>query len=224
MAFYVFMYPLKLADRIVAAPAQVNAHAGDAQIMLTICFVFPLVARWLEPQNKQLDRLDGRILRAMASRTLANFNGACGAAAFLYAHLYAVSTDYLKIIPALAITISIAAVVATQKMWSRYRKLCTLTHQDTQALIRVLEQSSDGEGRTAVLEAWDALERDVRTKVDTGFAFGVRLVPKHVSTALAEAVDTIVRAAPDAEKERAQALVDLKAIRDMCAARIDVTA
>jgi hypothetical protein len=224
MAFYVSMYPLKLADRIVAAPIELNDHVSDAQIMLVICFVFPLVARWLEPQNKQLERLDGRALRAMTSRTLANFNGACGAAALLYAHFYAMSTDYLKIVPALAITIGIATIVATQKMWSRYRKLCTLTHQDTQTLIRVLEQPPAPAAKAAVLEAWDAVERDVGTRVDTGFAFGVRLAPKTVSAALANAIDTIVRALPDAEEARARALNDLKAVRDMCAARIDVTA
>ncbi|MEU8787425.1 hypothetical protein [Streptomyces sp. NPDC048637] len=224
VAFKLFMYPLNVFDRIVAAPEQFLDHGWDAKKMLAFCFLFPHFARWIEPKDDLLERLDGRVLRAMASRTLANFNGACGAAVLLYAVLSMVSRDYIKVLPALAVTIGIGAVVATHKMWARYRKLCTQAHKDIQTLIRALEQSPGTENQLAVLDAWDTVERDLRTRVDTGYAFGMRFAPKAVIAALDEAVEAAGKGLPGHQEARDQALADLKIIRSVCAQRIDSVA
>ncbi|MFC8129670.1 hypothetical protein [Streptomyces sp. NPDC057302] len=223
-AFKLFMYPLNLFDRIVAAPDQYLDHGMDAKKMLAFCFLFPHIARWLEPKDNLLERLDGRVLRAMASRTLANFNGACGVAVLLYAALSTLSRDYTKALPALAVTIGIATMVATHKMWTRYRKLCTQTHKNIQAMVRALEQPPATENQLAVLDAWETLERDLRTRVDTGYAFGMRFAPKAVIAALSESVETVSKGLPGHKEARDQALADLKTIRSVCAQRLDSVA
>ncbi|MDX2692987.1 hypothetical protein [Streptomyces ipomoeae] len=223
IAFKAFMYPLNLFDRIVAAPEQFLDHGKDALKMLAFCFLFPHFARWLEPKDNLLERLEGRVLRAMASRTLANFNGACGAAVLLYAVLSIPSRDYIKALPALAVTIGIATVVATHKMWTRYRKLCTQAHKNIQALMRALEQHPGTENQS-VADAWETVELDLRTRVDTGYAFGMRFAPKAVIAALSEAVDTAGKGLPGHQEARDQALADLKIIRSVCAQRLDSVA
>jgi hypothetical protein len=70
IAFKLFMYPLNLCDRIVASPEKFIDHGKDAQKLLVFFSLFPHISRWLEPKDKLLERLDGRILRAMATRTL----------------------------------------------------------------------------------------------------------------------------------------------------------
>ncbi|MEV5350855.1 hypothetical protein [Streptomyces achromogenes] len=224
ISFKMFMYPLNLCDRIVAAPDHFIDHGKDAQKLLAFCFLFPHFARWLEPKDNPLERLDGRILRAMASRTLANFNGAAGAAILLYAVLSTISRDYMKALPALVVTIAIATLVATHKMWTRFRKLCTQAHKNVQGLIRVLDQPSGTDHQLAVLDAWEAVERDLRTRVDTGYAFGTRFAPKAVIAALGDAVEAVSKELPGHQESRDQALADLKTIRSVCAQRIDSVA
>lgn len=224
IAFKLFMYPLNLCDRIVASPEKFIDHGTDAQKLLVFCFLFPHVARWLEPKDKLLERLDGRILRAMATRTLANFNGAAGAAVLLYAVLFESSREYMKALPALVVTIAIAALVATHRMWGRFRKLCTQTHQNVQALIRALELPAEAESQSAVLDAWEAVERDLCTRVDTGYTFGTRLAPKVIIAELGNSVEAVTKKLPGHQASRDQALTELKEIRSVCAQRIDSVA
>ncbi|GAA2628085.1 hypothetical protein GCM10010307_17680 [Streptomyces vastus] len=226
IAFRAALYPLNQWDRIVADPHQLIDYFKNAQLMLVFCFVFPFFTRWIAPKDDLLERLEGRLWRAMISRTLANFNGACGLALLLYALLSMLSLGYAKVLPALALTIGVATVVATHKMWARFRKLCTQAHKDIQALIRTLEKppSEDGEYEFTVLEAWDLVERDLRTRVDTGYGFGTRLAPKAVIAALDEKLVAVSKGAPGGEEARDQALDVLKAIRDVCEGRIDAVA
>lgn len=224
IAFKVAFYPLNVADRIIAAPEQFIARYGDAQKMLALCFLFPYFAHWLEPKDRLLERLEGRVLRAMTSRTVGNFNGVCGVTVLLYALLPTISRDYTKVLPALAVTITIATLVAMHKMWTRYRKLCTQAHKNVQALIRALEQSSGSGAHPEVLDAWEAVERDLRTRVDTGYVFGMRFVPKVVIATIGETVEKVNKGLPGHEEARAQALADLKIIRGVCAERIDAVA
>jgi hypothetical protein len=224
VAFKMSFYPLNVADRIIAAPEQFIARYSDAQKMLALCFLFPYFAHWLEPKDRLLERLEGRVLRAMTSRTMGNFNGACGVAVLLYAVLSTISRDYTKVLPALAVTIAIATLVATHKMWTRYRKLCTQTHKNIHALIRALERSSGTANQPAILDAWEATERDLRTRVDTGYVFGMRFAPKSVIAAIGEAVEKVDQGLPGHEEARAQALADLKIIRGVCSERLDTVA
>ncbi|MET8249635.1 hypothetical protein ABZV31_37920 [Streptomyces sp. NPDC005202] len=224
IAFKIFFYPLNVADRIIAAPEQFIARYGDAQKMLAFCLLFPYLAHWFEPKDRLLERLEGRVLRAMVSRTVGNFNGACGVAILLYAVLPTISRDYTKVLPALAITVAIATVVATHKMWTRYRKLCTQTYKNIQTLIRALEQSPGAGAHSEVLAAWEVLELDLRTRVDTGYVFGMRFAPKVVISAIGEAVEKVNSGLPGREEARAQAVADLKIIRGVCAERIDAVA
>ncbi|OKK17125.1 hypothetical protein AMK09_21500 [Streptomyces sp. CB02488] len=224
IAFKVSFYPLNVADRIIAAPDQFIARYGDAQKMLALCLLFPYFAHWLEPKDRLLERLEGRVLRAMVSRTIGNFNGACGVAVLLYAVLSTISRDYTKVLPALAVSIAIATLVATHKMWTRYRKLCTQAHKNIQALIRALEQSSEAGTHLEVLDAWEVAERDLRTRVDTGYVFGMRFAPKVVIAAIGEAVDKVNKGLPGQEEARAQAVTDLEIIRGVCVERIDAVA
>ncbi|GHA41399.1 hypothetical protein [Streptomyces anthocyanicus] len=226
IAFKAALYPLNQFDKIVADPHRLVDYGRNAQLMLAFCFLFPLFTRWIGPKDDLLERLEGRHWRAMISRTLANFNGACGLALLLYALLFTLSIDYAKVLPALALTIGITTVVATHKMWARFRKLCTQTHEDIQALIRILEKPP-GEGSDyefAVLEAWDVVERDLRTRVDTGYGFGTRFAPKAVMAELGEKLEVVSKEAPGYEGVRDQVLDVLKTLRDVCEGRIDAVA
>lgn len=192
--------------------------------MLAFCLLFPYFAHWLEPKDRLLERLEGRVLRAMVSRTVGNLNGACGVAVLLYAVLPTISRDYTKVLPALAITVAIATLVATHKMWTRYRKLCTQAYKNIQDLIRALEQSSGVGGHLEILAAWEVAQLDLRTRVDTGYVFGMRFAPKVVIAAIGEAVEKVNSGLPGNEEARDQAVADLKIIRGVCAERIDAVA
>ncbi|WP_137992700.1 hypothetical protein [Streptomyces vilmorinianum] len=225
IAFRYTLYPLFLSDRIVAAPDQLLNHEKDALQMLAFSFLFPLFTRWIQPKDNLLERLEGRVLRAMASRTLANFNAASAAAVLLYTALSMLSPDNVKVLPALTVTIGIATVVATHKMWTRYRKLCTQAHKNIQALIRTLEKpTGGGENQSAIQDAWDTVERDLRTRADTGYGFGARFVPEKATAALGEAMETVWKGLPGHQEARDQALADLQVILGVCAQRIDSVA
>lgn len=223
LAFRYALFPLFLFDRIVASPERLADHGRDAQQMLVFCLAFPLYTRWIVPQDDPLERHEGRVLRAMASRTLANFNGACGIAVLLYA---ALPRDNVKVLPAVGVTIAIATAAATHKMWARYRRLCTQTHTNIHALVRLLEKPpGEGNGNQSdVLNAWSAVERDLRTRVETGYAFGTRFAPKAVIAALAEAVTTVGGQLPGHQEARDRALTDLQTILDLCIKQIDSVA
>ncbi len=225
IAFRYTLYPLFLSDRMVAAPEQLLNHEKDALQMLAFSFLFPLFTRWIQPKDNLLERLEGRVLRAMASRTLANFNAASAAAVLLYTALSMLSPDSVKVLPALALTIGIATVVATHKMWTRYRKLCTQAHKNIQTLIRALEKPAGGvENQSPIQDAWDTVERDLRTRADTGYGFGARFVPEKVTTALGEAMETVWKGLPGHQEARDLALADLQIILGVCAQRIDSVA
>lgn len=225
IAFRYTVYPLFLSDRIVAAPDELISHERDALQMLAFSFMFPFFTRWIQPKESLLERLEGRILRAMASRTLANFNAASAAAVLLYTALSMFSPNDVKVLPALAVTIGIATVVATHKMWTRYRKLCTQAHKNIQILIRVLEKpAGEIENQSAIQDAWDAVELDLRTRADTGYGFGARFVPEKVTAALGEALETAWKRLPGHQEARDQVIADLQTILDVCARRIDSVA
>jgi hypothetical protein len=226
IAFKLFMYPLNVSDRIVAAPGQLSDHDRNAQMMLMFYALFPLFTRWVEPEDDLLERLEWRAWRAMISRTLANFNGASGLAVLLYAELSMLSHGKLAVPPAMLLTIGVATIAATLKMWARYRKLCTQTHTDIQTLIRALENPApwSPDHQQAVLAAWDAVERDLMTRTDTGYAFGTRFAPKAVTAALACDVEKTVRELPGHAQEHEDALAALKIIQSSCVQRIDAVA
>lgn len=227
IAFRFAVHPFFLPERIAAAPDQLFEHGRDAMTMLAFTFLFPSFTRWIEPKENQLQRLAARVFRAMVGRTLANFSGLCGVAVLLYTLLSRFAHDSVRSLPALTLTIAVAMVVATHKMWTRYRKLCTQTHKDIQALVRALEKPPGADvvdQRSAVLAAWDAVERDLRTRADTGYSFGTRFAPKAVTTAIGEAVEKIGKGLPGHQDAREQVLMDLKVIQDVCADEIDSVA
>lgn len=226
VAVFVFLYPLFLFERIAAAPDRLLDHGRDAGLMIWGWALFPRFTRWLEPKDNLLDRFQWRSLRAMITRTLANFNGASGLAVLLYVELARLPHSNVKVLPALIVTIGIATVVATHKMWNRYRKLCTQAHGNIQTLIRAIERrpGETGEDPLAILDAWDSVERDLRTRADTGYAFGVRFAAKAVIVAMGEAVEKVSNELPGHQEACVQALADLKHIRSICADRIDSVA
>ncbi|GAA0285964.1 hypothetical protein GCM10010302_25300 [Streptomyces polychromogenes] len=222
-----WMHPLTVADKVIAEPGRLSDHGADAATMLALAILYPLFTRWIEPKQNQLQRLAARAYRAMASRTLSNFTAFGGAAVMLYTLLAWIDRDTVKALPALTVTIGIATVVATHKMWSRYRKLCTQAHRDIQALVRALEHPG-GDGplanQSAILAAWDAVDRDLRTRADTGYIFGTRLVPKAVTDVIGEAVEKAGKGTSGHQEAREKALVDLRIIQDFCADHLDSVA
>lgn len=123
-------------------------------------------------------------------------------------------------------TIGIATIAATLKMWARYRKLCTLVHKDTQALIRALEHPMPWslDHQQTVLAAWDEVERDLMTRTDTGYAFGTRFVSKAVTAALAYDVEKAAKGLSGHTQAREDALTGLKIVQSMYIQRIDAVA
>ncbi|WKD31179.1 hypothetical protein [Streptomyces xanthophaeus] len=227
VAIRCWMHPFTVGDRVIAAPGRLFDHGADAATMLALAVLFPFFTRWIEPKHNQLQRLAARAYRAMASRTLANFSAFGAVAVLLYTLLASLDRDTVRALPALTVTIGLATVVATHKMWARYRKLCTQAHKDIQTLIRALEKPVGDDplaNQPAILEAWDAVERDLLTRVDTGYMFGARFVPRAVTAAIGEAVERSCKERAGQQGAREQVLVDLRSIQDVCGDHLDSVA
>ncbi|WP_329577971.1 hypothetical protein [Streptomyces sp. NBC_01361] len=115
-------------------------------------------------------------------------------------------------------------IASGHKTWTRLRKVSTQLSKNVRTLERDLERirsakEATEEDRDAALRSWDAVELDLQTNVDTGYAFlGTPFLPPEVTDALRERVEKAIKGDLDADRAMKS---NLEKIRDACAGRID---
>ncbi|WP_406470336.1 hypothetical protein OH738_30975 [Streptomyces hirsutus] len=207
-------------DRVLAGPAPVS-------VLLGIWMLLPWGARRIEPKDSPLDRLWGRMWRAAVSRAVANTIGIYYAGWVIYAVVF--STRPALLVPA-AVTLGGAMVVSWHKTWARLRKLSTQVYGNVQTLERDLKEIRDSEEaktrekQDAARRSWDAVQLDLQTSVDTGYAFGTPLLPRETRDDLHKKVEKAIEALKDDKDAAKDVLVDLHDIQAACVGRIDSVA
>ncbi|MDH2394095.1 hypothetical protein QCN29_36245 [Streptomyces sp. HNM0663] len=102
----------------------------------------------------------------------------------------------------LTVTLVVAGIAASLKLYARFRKLCTALNRQAQQLIRSIEEHRDAadederkKKRQEAYRSWDALHELLATKIDTGFDLpGVFVLPPDEI----EAVERLVMASTGA--------------------------
>ncbi|WP_138958735.1 hypothetical protein [Streptomyces sp. YIM 121038] len=205
--------------------ARPDRYIDDVLNLMAIWVLLPMFAQMTEPEDVPLDRLDGRIARAAITRTASNAAGISMVGAMVYT---IVLPRYPAAVLTVAVTLGVVVIATVHKTWTRTRKLCTRVHTDVQALVRDLEDLADspGEGqRATAVRSWDAVHRDLLTRIDSGYwMLGMPFLPPSEVAALKEKVATAVRDLPGDKNAGADVFADFEAILKVCAARIDTVA
>ncbi|MEU2771304.1 hypothetical protein ABZ628_32030 [Streptomyces diastaticus] len=231
LAMVVVMAPVVgLLDMIALDPSRVTDYAWDtktAAVLMCIWIGLPLFTRWIEPTDSPLDRLAGRAARATITRMVSNTAGIGYVSVLIYAKVFTIRPSLL--VP-MAVTLGGIVIVSGHKTWTRLRKLFTQLYSNVRTLERDLnrihgnKESGTGEKQDAARRSWDAVELDLRTSVDTGYAFGVPLLPHEAIENLREAVEKAIEAMPDDKDTAEKALDSLGKIRQACRERVDSVA
>ncbi|MEU5683623.1 hypothetical protein [Streptomyces venezuelae] len=225
--FAVGLYAWKLLGSIATEPDQVNAHLGSAMPLMMIWVLFPLYGQGAEPKNSPLERLSGRIWRAVVSRTVANVAGVYFAGVALYTMVFPKRASLLVTV---TVTLGISVVVAVHKTWGRLRRLTTQMYVNVQTLKRDLnlihgsETERTGEKQDAARRSWDVVRLDLRTSVDTGYGFGTPVLPMETIDELNEKLEKAITALEDDKEAAMEVLEDLGKIQRACTSWIDSVA
>ncbi|MFD8050171.1 hypothetical protein ACFV5E_42855 [Streptomyces chartreusis] len=219
-----------LAD-IEREPDRAAAHLASAQVLMAAWVLLPLWGQAAEPDlstDELLERLSGRVWRAMLARTVANAAGIYFAA--IVVHAYVVTTRPSLVVP-VAVTLGGAAVAAGHKGWARLRKLSTQLHRNICTLERDLalidgsEAEKTCERQDSARRSWDAVRLDLQTPVDTGYTpIGTLFLPVEVTNDLHQRVEQAIQALPADKSAAMEVLSNLGKIRDACSGRIDSVA
>ncbi|MCX4564640.1 hypothetical protein OHA02_52130 [Streptomyces phaeochromogenes] len=220
------MRAVSLFDRVAWEVDRVLAGQTPLSVLLWIWILLPWGARWIEPRDSPLDRLEGRIWRATVSRLVANAIGIYYAGWAVYA---VVSSTRPTLVVPVAVTLGGAMLVSWHKTWARLRKLSTQVCGNLQTLERDLKAIHDSkekapEKQDAARRSWDVVQLDLRTSVDTGYGFGTLLLPQETCNDLHEKVEKAIEALKDHKDAAEEVLTDLGKIREACAGRIDSVA
>ncbi|MGV2917274.1 hypothetical protein [Streptomyces alfalfae] len=227
VVFAVGLYAWKLLGRIATEPDRVNAHFGSAMPLMMIWVLFPLYGQGAEPKNSPMERLSGRIWRAVVSRMVANVAGVYFVGVTLYAMVFPKRASLLVTV---TVTLAIAVVVAVHKTWRRLRRLTTQMYKNVQTLKRDLdlihgsETEKTGEKRDAARRSWDVVRLDLRTSVDTGYGFGTPVLPIETIDELNEKLEKAITAFEGDKDAAVEVLADLDKIQDACTSWIDSVA
>lgn len=213
-------------------PDRVVAHVASAQVLMGAWALLPLWGQAAEPKDvstsELLEGLSARIWRAVLGRTVANAAGIYFAAVVV--HAYVITTRPSLIVP-VAVTLGGAMVAVSHKAWTRLRKLSTQLHSNIRALERDLAMIPDSddkktrEKQDAARRSWDAVQLDMWTPVDTGYAIiGTPFLPTETINDLHERVERAIQALPTEKSAATNVLGDLSRIREACRGRIDSVA
>lgn len=221
---------VSLLDIIVLDPSRVTDYTWgtkSAAVLMCIWIGLPLFTRWIEPKDSPLDRLAGRTARATITRMVANTAGICFVSVLIYATVFTIRPSLL--VP-VAVTLGGIVIVSGHKTWARLRKLSTQLYSNVRTLERDLNRilgntdAETSENQDAARRSWDAVELDLRTSVDTGYAFGTPFLPLETINALQEDVEKAITAVKDDENRAERALASLDTIRMACIERVDSVA
>ncbi|MFF9157512.1 hypothetical protein ACF1AB_35420 [Streptomyces sp. NPDC014846] len=227
----IIWYAVKLINEIAQQPDRVDEHFSSAMTFMYAWAFLPLWTRSAEPKGRSkeqlLEGLSARVRRAAVSRTVANAAGIYFAGASVYALVF---TSRPSLLVPTAVTLGAAMIATGHKTWTRLRRLSTQLHANIQRLERdlmVIHSSKDKipEKQDAARRSWDAVQRDLWTSVDTGYAaFSTPYLPHETTHDLGVRVENAIEAlagTPDAAKD---VLEDLARIREASSERIDSVA
>lgn len=219
-----------LLNVIALDPSRVTYYAWDtktAAVLMCIWIGLPLFTRWIEPKDSPLDRLAGRAARATITRMVANTAGICYVSVLIYAEVF---TRRPSLLVPVAVTLGGVVIVSGHKTWARLRKLSTQLYSNVRTLERDLngihgnKETKTGEKQDAARRSWDAVELDLRTSVDTGYAFGTPFLPLETIEDLHDVVEKAIEAMKDDRDAVEKALASLDKIRMACSERVDSVA
>ncbi|MEU2951045.1 hypothetical protein [Streptomyces xanthochromogenes] len=223
--FGVILYGWKLLRHIAEEPQRVNEHFLSIPILMGAWTLLPFAAQWAEPlgqsEEQLLERMGARMWRAALGRTVGNTAGIYFAGVMTYVLIF---THRPSLLVPIAITLGAAAIASGHRTWTRLRKLSTQLSKNVRALERDLEKIRSvkhglDEARDAAHRSWDAVELDLRTNVDTGYAIlGTPPLPPEATEALKKRVAQAIEGDPAAAKTVQS---NLAKIRAACIERID---
>ncbi|MFE4424851.1 hypothetical protein [Streptomyces sp. NPDC056817] len=224
-------YAVRLINGIAQQPDRVDEHFSSAMTFMYAWVFLPLWTQSAEPKGRSkgqmLEGISARVGRAAVSRTVANAAGIYFAGASVYALVFTSRPSLL--VPA-AVTLGAAMIATGHKTWTRLRRLSTQLYANIQRLERdlaLIHTNKDKilERQDAARRSWDAVQRDLRTSVDTGYAvFSTPYLPCETTHDLGVRVGNAIEAlAGDADAAK-DVLDDLAGIREACSGRIDSVA
>ncbi|MFB6881812.1 hypothetical protein ACFCY8_13350 [Streptomyces noursei] len=179
------------------------------------------------PTSFAYERLRGRLTWAAALQVAAMCCGTVGLVCLI--RDLPIPGRYAPAVFATCLSVVVGLVVASSKVFARVRKLATELDDRAQKLERCLDRLSRGavadrsQLRYAAEDAWDALNRTLSNKVETGFhQYGTFVIPSETRKALASLVAEAINN-PGAPSYR-DAIAKLSMLRTACRAKIDTVA
>ncbi|MFH8256042.1 hypothetical protein [Streptomyces roseolus] len=227
---FVALYAWRLLKRLAADPRELeNSNFLPVLLLQVAWMTLPFWHQWADPAEPSdiqlLDRMSARIWRAAISRTVGNAAGIYFAGLIVY---MAVLNSRPSLVVPVAVTLGGAMIGASNRTWARLRKISTQLYKNARELERDLQQielAEDGEKRKerdAARRSWDAVEIDLRTNVDTGYAFlGIPFLPSEVIVTLRKKVEQAIEGDQVALKAARE---DLAKILESCEGRLDSAA
>jgi hypothetical protein len=227
------VHTLWVSGMVIAAVA--SSRSGDSAGAAFLIGLWAAHAFYpaFEPTAHALERLRTRLGRAVHWRVVMLWFGIIG---LLWSAHAANDGDekFQMWLNTLTVTLLLAGIAASLKVYARFRKLCTALNRQAQQLIRSLEEHRDAadederkKKRQEAYRSWDALHELLVTKIDTGFDLpGVFVLPSDEIEAVERVVMASMGASLGEEPDEAdQAAVErLRAIQHACRGRIDALA
>ncbi|MDT0459151.1 hypothetical protein RM550_26120 [Streptomyces sp. DSM 41527] len=198
-----------------------------AGLALVMIWVFHVGGGRREPTSFAYERLRGRLTWTAALQVAAMCCGTVGLV-FLIRDL-PIPGRYAPAVFATCLSVVVGLVVASSKVFARVRKLATELDDRAQKMERCLDRLSRGavadriQLRNAAEDAWDALNRTLRNKVETGFhQYGTFVIPSETRKELGALVtEAITNTGGPPHRD---AMAQLNMLRTACRAKIDTVA
>ncbi|MEJ8653570.1 hypothetical protein WKI65_37380 [Streptomyces sp. MS1.AVA.3] len=220
-------YVATLGLVVVAAASFLPDQPVVAGLALVMIWCFHVGGGVREPTSFAYERLRGRLTWTAALQVAAMCCGTVGVVCLI--RDLPVPGRYAPAVFATCLSVVVGLVVASSKVFARVRKLATELDDRAQRMERCLDRLSRGavadrcQLRDTAEDAWDALNRTLRNKVETGFhQYGTFVIPSETRKAL-EALVTEAITNPGAPSCR-DAIAQLTMLRTACRAKIDTLA
>lgn len=220
-------YMATLGLVVVAAVSFLPGQPVVAGLALVMIWVFHVGGGVREPASFAYERLRGRLTWTAALQVTAMCCGTVGVVCLI--RDLPIPGRYAPAVFATCLSVVVGLVVASSKVFARVRKLATELDDRAQKMERCLDRLSHGavadrrQLRDAAEDAWDALNRTLRNKVETGFhQYGTFVIPSETRKAL-ETLVTEAITHPGGPPYR-DAIAQLHMLRTACRAKIDTMA
>ncbi|MGW0422777.1 hypothetical protein [Streptomyces sp. NPDC003015] len=203
---------------------------GRASMLLLLVWTcHSLYGSAFEPSGFAYERLRGRLRRAAPVRVAVIWCGMAGL--FFLLEGLRERGEYRTVVFGTMVTLSLAGVAASLKVFARVRRLSTNLEIHVDKLVielerlRVLPEEKHSEQQIAVESAWRDLRRILLTKIDTGVNIsGVFVLPQTAFRELQDDVHRAQRAAGSDFATHRSVIARLRLIRMSCAGGTDTLA